>query len=105
MMLDGRLGSPCIMIAYGHASAGRVLRGRRATELLAGGGAARRHAARSEPADPLAREARRVAAARPVRPACRADRGGPTPVSERAAGAPPPRGIAPGPPRPPRRGA
>src|SRR5258707_10388 len=41
MMLDGRPGSPCIMIAYGHASAGRVRRGRRATERRGGPGGSR----------------------------------------------------------------
>src|SRR5437773_1330366 len=59
------------MIAYGHASARSVLRGRRAAELLAGRGAARRHAACGEPPDSLAREAPRPSAPRPIRAARR----------------------------------
>ena len=59
----------CIMIAYGYAPARRVLRGRRAEELLAGGGAARRHAARGQPPDPLARAAARDASCSTARAA------------------------------------
>src|SRR3954464_994372 len=87
MMLDPCAAAPCIMIAYGYASARGVHRGRRAAELLAGCRAARGHSAGGEPADPLAREAARVAAPRPLRPPRRAD-GGRTPaVQERPAAA------------------
>ena len=65
------------MIAYGHAPACSVLHRRRAAELLPGRRAARRHAAGGEPADPVAREAARPAAARPFGAARRADRGRP----------------------------
>src|SRR5256885_1860311 len=84
-MLDGCPTYACLMIAYGHAAARSVLRGRRAAELLAGSRAARRHAAGGEPPDPLAREAPRPAAPRPLRAAGRADGGRPAPVPERAA--------------------
>src|SRR3954471_14794314 len=84
-MLEGRPRYACIMIAYGHAAARSVLRGRRAPELLAGRGAARRHAACGEPPDPLAREAPRPSAARPLRAAGRADGSRPAPLPERAA--------------------
>ena len=56
-------------------------------ELLAGGGAARRHAARGQPAGALAREAARHAAARPLRPPRRADRGRAAALPRRAAAA------------------
>ena len=46
-------------MTYGHAPARRVLRRRRAAQLLAGRRAARRHAAGRQPADPRAREAAR----------------------------------------------
>src|SRR4051794_30967625 len=86
-MLDPYEVRPGIMIAYGHASAGSVLRGGRAPELLPGRRAARRDAARGEPSDPLAREAAPAAAPRPLRPARRADGGGPPPLPERTAAA------------------
>src|SRR5882724_1203521 len=86
-MLDPCGACPGIMIAYGHASAGGILRGGRAAELLAGGGAARGDAARGEPADPLAREAARAPARRPFGAARRADGGRPPPLPERAAAA------------------
>src|SRR5207253_10870374 len=73
--------------AYGHASARSLLRGGRAPELLPGGGAARRHAARGEPPDPLAREAARPAARRPLGSAGRADGSRAAPLPERAAAA------------------
>src|SRR3954453_3590555 len=87
MMLDPCAGDPCIMIAYGYASARGVHRGRRAAELLAGRRAARGDPARREPADPLPREAARAAAPRPLRPPGRADRGGPPALPERTASA------------------
>src|SRR5712691_11201512 len=86
-MLDGCPVLPCIMIAYGHTPTCSVLRGRRAAELLAGGGAARSHATGGEPADPFAREAARAAAPRPLRAASRADGGRTAAVPERAAAA------------------
>src|SRR3954468_18098790 len=87
MMLDPCAASPCIMIAYGYASARGVHRGGRAAELLAGSRAARGDPAGGEPADPLAREATRAAAPRPLRPPRRADGGRPPAVPERAAAA------------------
>src|SRR5439155_12206870 len=75
------------MIAYGYASAGSVLRGRRAPELLAGGGTARRHPTRRQPADPLAREAARPPARRPLRPSRRTDGGRAPSLPQRAAAA------------------
>src|SRR5690349_6536587 len=85
MMLDPCEGAPCIMIAYGYASACSVRRGRRAAELLAGCRAARRDAAGGQPADPLPREAARRPASRPLLPARRAHRGGAVALPERAA--------------------
>src|ERR1700730_5362423 len=82
-MLDPCEARPGIMIAYGYASARSILRGGRTPELLPGGGAARRHAARGEPPDPLAREAPRLAARRPLGSPRRADRGWPAPLPER----------------------
>src|ERR687887_2121016 len=64
------------MNPYGHSSAGRLLRGGRAEELLAGGRAPRCDPAGGQPADSLARAAARPAVARPLRAAGRADRGG-----------------------------
>src|SRR5438552_2213485 len=84
LMLDGYTAAAGIMIAYGHASARSVLRGRRTAQLLAGRRAARGHPACREPADPLAREAPRPPAPRPLGPAGRAHRRGPAPVPERA---------------------
>src|SRR5881296_229802 len=72
---------------YGHASTCCVLRGRRAAELLAGRRAARRHAARGQPAGARAREAARPAAPRPLGAARRPDRGGAPAVPGRAADA------------------
>src|SRR3954471_11790130 len=90
------------MNAYGHASTCRILRCGRAQELLAGGGTARRHAARRLAPDPVTRAAApaatpppapepapraaaRPATARPVGAAGRADRGGPALVRVGAA--------------------
>src|SRR5947207_14994550 len=84
-MLDGSSAYACIMIAYGYAAARSVLRGRRAAELLAGRGAARRDAACGEPPDSFAREAPRPSAPRPLRAAGRADGSRPAPVPERPA--------------------
>src|SRR5437879_5471313 len=86
-MLDVCTAYACIMIAYGHATACRVLHGCRAAQLLAGGGAARRHAACRQPPDPFAREASWPPAARPLGASGRADRGRPAPVPERTAAA------------------
>src|SRR5882672_5156895 len=84
VMLDGCTAPAGIMIAYGHASARGVLRGRGTAQLLAGRGAARGHPACGEPADPLAREAPRPPAPRPLGKAGRADRRRPAPLPERA---------------------
>src|SRR4029077_12350258 len=84
-MLDPCGARPGIMIAYGHATAGRILRGGRTAELLPGGGAARRDPARGQPPDPVAREAARFAAARSPGPSRRADRSRSPPLPERAA--------------------
>src|ERR671912_109042 len=73
-----------IMLTYGYSSARRLLRGRRPEELLPRGRAARGHPAGGQPPDPVAREAARRAAPRPVRPARRAHRGGPAAVPERS---------------------
>src|SRR5919199_1424576 len=73
-----------ISSAYGYAPACGLLRGCRAQELLAGGGASRRHPAGGEPPDPRARGAPRPAAPRPLRAAGRADRGGDAPLPRRA---------------------
>ena len=62
-----------IRFAYGYAPAGRILRGGRATIVLAGRGAARRDAACRLAAGPRPREATRDAAPRPLGPARRAD--------------------------------
>ena len=77
-----------IRFAYGYEAVGRVLRGRREAQLLPGGRAARRHPAGRLAAGACAREAARHAAARPLRPKGRADRGGPAPVPRRPAPAP-----------------
>src|SRR6185437_1663503 len=77
--------NPCIIFAYGYTPARCVLRGGRAAELLAGGGAARCDAAGGKPADSVAREAARRPAARSFGTARRADRGRPPALPERAA--------------------
>ena len=76
-----------ISFAYGHASARRFLRRRRAPQLLPGGGAARRHPARRVAAGARAREAARNAASRPLGSARGADGGGLAPLPRRAADA------------------
>src|SRR5438445_4911429 len=86
-MLDPCEARPGRMIAYGNASACSILRGGRAPQLLPGGGTARRHEACGEPPDPLAREAARLAARRPLGAAGRTDRGRPAPLPERTAAA------------------
>ena len=60
MSIQTRIRSECIRFAYGHAPARGVLRRRRAPQLLAGGRAARRHAAGGQPAGARAREAARA---------------------------------------------
>ena len=77
---------PSISFAYGYAPARRVLRRRRAQELLAGGRAPRRHAAGRVAAGAVAREAARHAAARPLRPPRRADGGGSAPLPRARSG-------------------
>src|SRR5437588_12752274 len=64
-----------IMNAYGYATACRLLRRRRAPELLPGRRTPRRDAAGCQSPDPLARAAARNAAPRPLRTARRAHRG------------------------------
>ena len=76
-----------IRFAYGHASAGRVLRGRRAAVVLAGRRAARGDAARGLAAGASPGEAARAPAPRPLRSARRADRGGLAALSRRTADA------------------
>ena len=73
---------------YGHASAGRVLRGRRPEELLPGRGAARGHPAGRQPAGARSRGAAGTAAPRPLGSPGRADGGGPAPLPECATDAP-----------------
>src|SRR5436190_12645613 len=63
-----------IMIAYGYATACRLLRRRRTPELLAGRRAARGHSAGRQPPGSGARGPARPAPARPVRPPRRAYR-------------------------------
>src|SRR5687767_2798898 len=79
---------PCtpglIRITYGHKAARGLLHRGRAQELLARGRAARAHATGRQPADPLAREALRPAAPRPLRTSGGADGGGAPPVPARA---------------------
>src|SRR5438067_6098684 len=74
-----------IIDAYGYASAGGVLRRRRAEELFTSRRAARCHATCGEPPDSLPRGAARAAAARPVGPPRGADRGGARALPRRAA--------------------
>ena len=87
LVLALRPATPRISFAYGHAPARCLLRGRRAAQLLAGGGAAGRLAAGRQPADPVARAAARSPAARPLRTPRRADRGRARALSRRAAAA------------------
>src|SRR5919205_283724 len=82
-----KVSSIAIMFAYGYPAAGGLLRGRRTSQFLTGGGAARRHSTGREPPDPVAREAARRPAPRPVGPAGRADRRGTAALPQR--GAPP----------------
>src|SRR4051812_38088778 len=77
-----------ISFPYGHTTARSVLRRRGAQELLAGGRAPRRHAARGQPPGALAREAPRAPAARPLRSPCRAHRGRHRALPRRPADAP-----------------
>ena len=79
---------PEIRFPYGYPSARRVLRRRRAAQLLAGGRAARRHPACRLAAGAVAREAARDAAPRPLRAPGRADRGRAAAVPQRATAAP-----------------
>src|ERR1041385_5864179 len=74
-----------IRCAYGHAAVARVLRSGRAEVVLAGRRAARGDAAGGQPPGACAREAARDAAARPLGPACRADRERPEAVQSSAA--------------------
>ena len=86
-MCDRDMACFAITFAYGHAAVAGVLRGGRAEVVLAGGRAARRDAAGGQPAGARAREAARDAAARPLRPPRRADRGRPPALPRRAAAA------------------
>src|SRR5581483_10770538 len=70
---------------YGHAAAAGVLHRGRASLVLAGGRAARGHAAGRLAPGARAREAARRPAARPLRPPGRAHRGGRAPIPRRAA--------------------